>query len=621
MSLIAAKQATREDLLGRVSKKLKLEDITMSMVVNTNVSSLTAQRALAESASMLDSAMARLSSGSRINSASDDAAGLAIVQRMTAQINGLNMAIKNANDGISLTQSIEGALVEVSDMLQRLRELAVQSANDTNTNTDRAFLQEEVNLLIAEITRVSSNTRYNQMKVLDGSFTNKILQVGTEGGETIQFSVDSVASDKLGAYKVSGDRIEAISGTGANSNGTGTDDSIIINGNSLSKTISVSAGDSAKNVAANINAVSGETGVSAVAKTYAHYYSVKAADETASFKINGYTTGEFVISSTNVLDAVDKINAISGSTGVTATATSDYKVLLYSNSGADIVMENEKSLTSQRIRSVSTDGKSFTAAVATAAIHGTTANSGATNLAGDYTVINKETGVETTITVAVAGAGATAGEFDTALTNAGLDISATVDTVVKFTAGSGFLGDFDIKNSAGTSILNAAYASKVVGEIDTKDHNFTAVDTAGDGATIQGGVDLSSSKLFSVTQNGGVDNDDYFTTGAASLSTVSNVDLRTQAKASSAISVLDGAIEKISSMRSDLGAIENRLTHTVSNLMNVAENTSDAKSRIEDADYSKESANLARAQVLQQAGTAMLAQANARSQLVLQLLQ
>jgi flagellin len=598
-----------------------LEDITMSMVVNTNVSSLTAQRALAESASMLDSAMARLSSGSRINSASDDAAGLAIVQRMTAQINGLNMAIKNANDGISLTQSIEGALVEVSDMLQRLRELAVQSANDTNTNTDRAFLQEEVNLLIAEITRVSSNTRYNQMKVLDGSFTNKILQVGTEGGETIQFSVDSVASDKLGAYKVSGDRIEAISGTGANSNGTGTDDSIIINGNSLSKTISVSAGDSAKNVAANINAVSGETGVSAVAKTYAHYYSVKAADETASFKINGYTTGEFVISSTNVLDAVDKINAISGSTGVTATATSDYKVLLYSNSGADIVMENEKSLTSQRIRSVSTDGKSFTAAVATAAIHGTTANSGATNLAGDYTVINKETGVETTITVAVAGAGATAGEFDTALTNAGLDISATVDTVVKFTAGSGFLGDFDIKNSAGTSILNAAYASKVVGEIDTKDHNFTAVDTAGDGATIQGGVDLSSSKLFSVTQNGGVDNDDYFTTGAASLSTVSNVDLRTQAKASSAISVLDGAIEKISSMRSDLGAIENRLTHTVSNLMNVAENTSDAKSRIEDADYSKESANLARAQVLQQAGTAMLAQANARSQLVLQLLQ
>ena len=138
----------------------------MSLVVNTNVSSLTAQRSLAESADMLDKAMARLSSGSKINSASDDAAGLAIVQRMTAQINGLQMAVKNANDGISLTQSIEGALVEVSDMLQRLRELSVQAANDTNTGTDRAFLQAEVNLLIAEITRVASNTRYNQVQVL-----------------------------------------------------------------------------------------------------------------------------------------------------------------------------------------------------------------------------------------------------------------------------------------------------------------------------------------------------------------------------------------------------------------------------------------------------------------------
>ena len=211
----------------------------MSLVVNTNVSSLTAQRGLAESGDMLDKAMARLSSGSRINSASDDAAGLAIVQRMSAQINGLNMAVKNANDGISLTQSIEGALVEVVDMLQRVRELAVQSANDTNTNTDRAFLQEEVNLLIAEITRVSANTRFNQTTVLDGSFNNKILQVGTEGGETIQFSVDSVSSDKLGAYKITGDRIAATEGDGNGVflNQTDDADDIIINGNSLSKTI------------------------------------------------------------------------------------------------------------------------------------------------------------------------------------------------------------------------------------------------------------------------------------------------------------------------------------------------------------------------------------------------
>ena len=133
----------------------------MSLVVNTNVASLTAQRALAESASALDKAMTRLSTGSRINSASDDAAGLAIVQRMTSQINGLNMAVKNANDGISLTQSIEGVLVEVVDTFQRLRELAVQSSNDTNSSTDRRYIEDEVALLKAEITRVSNNTRYN----------------------------------------------------------------------------------------------------------------------------------------------------------------------------------------------------------------------------------------------------------------------------------------------------------------------------------------------------------------------------------------------------------------------------------------------------------------------------
>lgn len=145
----------------------------MSLVVNTNVSSLTAQRALAYADSLQGEAMTRLSTGSKINSASDDAAGLAIAQRMTSQVNGLNMAIKNANDGISLTQSVEGALVEVADMLQRLRELAVQSANDTNTGTDRSAIQEEVNLLVAEITRVSANTRFNNQVVLDGTYTSK----------------------------------------------------------------------------------------------------------------------------------------------------------------------------------------------------------------------------------------------------------------------------------------------------------------------------------------------------------------------------------------------------------------------------------------------------------------
>ena len=160
----------------------------MAMVINTNVSSLTAQRALAESNAELQTAMERLSTGSKINSAADDAAGLAMTQRMTAQVKGLAMAVKNANDGQALTQSIEGALGEVSDMLQRMRELSLQAANGTNSSADRTFLQSEVNLLIQEISRVATNTRYNGELILDGTFLNKSLQVGIEEGENIIFS-------------------------------------------------------------------------------------------------------------------------------------------------------------------------------------------------------------------------------------------------------------------------------------------------------------------------------------------------------------------------------------------------------------------------------------------------
>ena len=617
----------------------------MYLVVNTNMSSLTAQRGLAESGDMLDKAMTRLSSGSRINRASDDAAGLAIAQRMQAQIIGLNMAVKNANDGISLTQSIEGALVEVVDMLQRVRELAVKSANDTNTNTDRAFLQEEVNLLIAEITRVSANTRFNQTTVLDGSFTNKALQVGTEGGETIQFSVDSVSADKLGAYKITGDRIAAFKGdgNGVYANQTDDADDIIINGNSLSKTIGVAAKDSATNVAANINNVSGETGVSAVAKSYAHYYSTWHADQTASLKINNKTTGEFIVSSSNVLDAVDKINAISGSTGVTATATSDNKVLLYANDGRDILVENETAILGQRVAAVSHDGTSVAALSGAAAGVKETEYADAIGNGATWTgyIQNQHTGESMPFSWESSSTPATqVSRINTALDNLSVKwgdggdyhLTAEVSNANKITfTGTTALGDFQIFGSSSltTSVLETT--SDTLGLLGTHDVRLIAAGTTsyegnttvGDSATVQGTISLSSSKLFSVTQSGTelASNDNYFTSGAATLSTVSNVDLRDQSGASFAISVVDGAIEKISSMRADLGAIENRLSYTVSNLMNVAENTADARSRINDADYSVESANLAKAQVLQQAGTAMLSQANARAQLVLQLLQ
>jgi len=700
---------------------------------------------------MLDTAMERLSTGQKINSASDDAAGLAIVQRMTSQINGLAMAVKNANDGISMTQSIEGALVEVTDMLQRLRELAIQAANATNTDTDRAYIQEEVNLLIAEISRISSNTRYNGQHVLNGTFQNVQLQVGTEGGETINFNVDTVAADQLGAYVIKGDRIEANAGHGAGVlvNDTDPEDDIIINGSQKSSTIDVVDNDTAKAVAAKINAVTGDTGVTAKAQTYAHLYSEWAADKTYSVKINNKTTGYFAISSSNVADAVDKINAISGSTGVTAKGTTDNKVLLHSIDGSDILIENESSATTDtnlRVQTVGFDGDSVmprkawhrgvastagsnadmvadgtftlvqrstnqtwsfavgegnarTVADLEADLNGISGagggfkvlassdlnispwvtareefgdfdiyegsditdstklqtyqgyatrvtvdsddaswNTGANGSALSYILRNLDTGVDYTFSVTkAAGGGPTAAEVLSGLN--GIDgvgafhsITASASAADHLIYGPADFGSWTILEADGTASDTTVVKA---GDLNAGDTELAYGGQSNDSATVQGSIELRSSKAFSVTQANEVDplmknpdlahglltNDNYLTTRAAKLNSVSNMDLRTTEKAGLAIGTIDGAIEKVSSMRAELGAIENRLNHTVSNLMNVAENTADSRSRINDADFSVESANLAKSQVLQQAGTAMLAQANARSQLVLQLLQ
>jgi len=170
----------------------------MSLVVNTNVASLNAQRSLSSSGAELKTAMERLSSGKKINSAADDAAGFAIAERMTAQIRGLNMATKNANDGLSMLAVIENATNDVTDMLQRMRELAIQAANDTNGSADRGFLQSEVSQLIQEIDRVATQTQYNGETILNGNFTDKKIQVGTESGQTVNFSVDSIGIADLG---------------------------------------------------------------------------------------------------------------------------------------------------------------------------------------------------------------------------------------------------------------------------------------------------------------------------------------------------------------------------------------------------------------------------------------
>ena len=187
-------------VINRVTQLSKtfLEADVMSLVINTNVASLNAQRSLASSGTELKTAMERLSSGKQINSAADDAAGFAIAERMTAQIRGLNMATKNANDGLSMIATVENATNDVTDMLHRIRELAVQAANDTNSSTDRQYLQKEVDSLMNEINRVASQTEYNGAQVLDGTRTSQKIQVGTDSGQSITFSVAAIDTDTLG---------------------------------------------------------------------------------------------------------------------------------------------------------------------------------------------------------------------------------------------------------------------------------------------------------------------------------------------------------------------------------------------------------------------------------------
>ena len=568
----------------------------MALVINTNVSSLTAQRALAESSAELETAMERLSTGSKINSAADDAAGLAMTQRMTAQVRGLAMAVKNANDGQALTQSIEGALGEVSDMLQRMRELALQAANGTNSSADRTFLQSEVNLLIQEISRVSASTRYNGELILDGTFLNKALQVGIEEGENIIFSVDSVAAENVGAHTLVGEGVGARAAQADPlANPTTEADDIEIFGYLGTKSTAASPGDSAKQTAVKVNNLTGETGVKAYAKTYASIESTSAAQKTYSVKINGFTTGNFVISSGDVESAVDAINQVSGSTGVTASSSNN-KIVLFDSDGDDITVENLQTLSGfsdLRVSKLGEDGL-VSNVVGSAIDLGVSGGSDSTRVTGTLKLVS-------------------ANPFS-------LDQKAA-------TRASGILlNDTSIADGNTTLTFDPGHGLAVgasftiAGETDGPTHYVTGV--SGNDITfipaLVNGHGVQTNDAITI----GTETPGYYADGSstATLKDLTQIRVNTAVLAGDSISIIDAALDKVAQMRSDLGAIENRLSYTVSNLMNIAEKTADARSRLDDADFALESARLAKAQVVQQAGTQMLAQANQMTQLVLDLL-
>jgi len=594
-------------------------------VINTNISALQAQNSMRTNGLNLSSAMERLSSGTRINSAKDDAAGLAISTRMTASIRGISAAIRNANDGISLTQTAEGSLGQIGDNLQRIRELAVQSANTGNNASDRAAMNNEAKQLIAEIDRVASNTSYNGIALLDGSFKGQNLQVGAGNGsnDRIAISIDSAKSSSLGVGATSSYSTTlygAEVGTAALDAGA-----LAINGYTVGAAaadgVSYTGDDSsAIAVASAINAISGNSGVTAtVSSTNTTITLVGTAATTTGYataiaagdvKINGVSIGALSTASTATARGVAMaaaINLKTGDTGVVASSALGV-VTLTSTSGKLVIEAGTTGTTDiAGLGSSIASGDTLTTYGGTAV----TSTGYATALVtGDVLINGVDIGA-----VAIAGSAAERGGQMAAAINA---ISAQTGVTAGFDTGDGnvFLTAADGRNitvttssaaTVGTTGLDTAASTT-----DTTRSVITLTSSSADGITISdigGASDTASGLTVGFT-------DATETAGAG----VSSLDLTTASGAQAALTTLDSAINTITDSRAAMGAYQNRLTASISNLETTSMNLSASRSRILDTDYAKETTNLAKSQIIQQAATAMLAQANQSGQAVLALL-
>jgi flagellin len=479
----------------------------MAISVNTNVTSMKAQGNLNKAQTATSTSMERLASGLRINSAKDDAAGLQISNRMTSQINGIGVAMRNANDGISIAQTAEGALSESTNILQRMRDLSLQSANGSNSADDRSSMQKEISALSLELTRIADTTSFGGQKLLDGSYGSQAFQVGSNANETISISLRSSGADGIGGQKITGAGTEA--GTTALSTSapafSAGDVTITNTDTSQAGLISVVATDTAGSYADKINALSGTTGVTANAYTEVEITSDFASAFTAGTIGNG-TNNTSLSGVTSSQELIDTINAGSADTGLTARLdASTGKVRVASESGDNIV--------------------------------------------------------------AAAAAGAT----------------FAIDSVVDDTP-------------TGASISAAV------------------------SATAMGSISLTSTGSFSVADDSAADSAEAFDSTSSTIDTIDSVNITTASGAQNAISVIDGAISMIDSQRADLGAVQNRMDFTISNLSSVQNNVTDARSRIQDVDFASESAQLSKQQILSQASSSMLAQANQLPQVALSLL-
>ena len=505
----------------------------MPTTINTNIMSLNAQLNLQSSQNSLATSLERLSSGLQINTAADNAAGFAIAQQMTAQINGINQAAQNANDGISMAQTAQGGLNAEIGLLQSMRTLAVQASNGTNSASDRQAIQAQIAQLQQELSRTALTTQFNGQNILDGTMSDAQFQVGSNAGQTINFGIANTQGSAIGnnAYSTGGAMTGATLSTTSTASGNGvTAQTLTIQGSIGTKSVSVSANETAYAIAAGVNNQSASTGVTASALTQAEISGL-ASGGTVSFGLTG-SNGTAVtinasVTSTSDLSAIaNAINADTASTGISAYADQSGNLFMTQSQGYDVKITN------------------------------------------------------------LSDSGVTAG---------------TIATVKSFGTGA----------AATTASVASGQSATVGGQISFESSSAYTINSsvAGSGA---GGSVLDTTSAANTNLGS--------TLNAVSSIDVTTVTNGTPTGANNAINTIDMALQTLNTVAANLGSVQNRFQDTITNLQTTSNNLSAARSRIQDTNYAQETSNLTRSQILQQAGTAMLAQANQLPNMVLTLL-
>ncbi|WP_445672087.1 flagellin N-terminal helical domain-containing protein [Pseudomonas inefficax] len=676
----------------------------MALTVNTNITSLGVQKNLNRASDALGTSMSRLSSGLKINSAKDDAAGLQISNRLTSQISGLNVAVKNANDGISIAQTAEGAMQASTNILQRMRELALQSANGSNSDEDRASLQQEFTALSGELTRISSTTTFGGRNLLDGTFTSTSFQVGANANETISFGMKSVSASELkGTYNeasvdgstnklsavvtgkadvissnatdvsatkfaletktigAAGAGVLTVDGQNITLVATDTLDSVVekINGAGLTDItaskvdgkLSISNASGGAVAVTDDNADDTDGPLAALGLTVGNIADGDSMDGTVQLGAQTVgTAGDLVIGSSVVRlaatdtleDVVNKVNEFSSATGVTAkvakntdgtgslslSSKTDFTLgtsttagiatkFGYATAGGDVTVKTDTGLTSAASIKLNDQTFDFVAGSTISDIvsaindgtgapgsgDGTKATNVVASASADGRLIltsadGKDIKLENNSAGALDSLGLTSGNTKAKLTE---NTSITVNNVeVKFKKDDDMSAIAAAINSSSSGVTASVNKDGTLALFADQDIEIAD----GSNGTGLAALGLSASTTKAVTMN----------------TSVNDLSILDAASAQQAIQALDGAIQQVDSQRSQLGAVQNRFDSTVDNLQSIAENSTAARSRVQDADFAAETAELTKQQTLQQASTAILSQANQLPSSVLKLL-